>query len=155
MASLNNVILIGNLTRDPELRMIPSSGTNVLEMRVAVNDNYRNKAGEIVESTCFVDVVVWGRQAETCAKYLNKGSPVLVEGRLQYDQWETKEGEKRSRLRVVAFRVQFLGSPRRTEYDDAPGANAADTATADATTDADDQPPPFGPSPALDPDTPF
>lgn len=152
MASLNSVILVGNLTRDPELRSIPS-GTHVLEMGMAISDNYRNKAGETVESTCFVDVVVWGRQAENCAKYLNKGSPVLVEGRLQYEQWETKEGEKRSRLRVVAFRVQFLGNPRRPEYSDAPVANVADAANAAAA--ADDQPPPLGPSPAEDPGTPF
>ncbi|MGI6087913.1 MAG: single-stranded DNA-binding protein [Kiritimatiellia bacterium] len=144
MASLNSVILVGNLTREPELRSIPS-GTHVLEMGMAINDSYRNKAGEIVESTCFVEIVVWGRQAETCAKYLHKGSPALVEGRLQYDQWETKEGEKRSRLRVVASRVQFLGSPRRQEYNDAPAENPV----------ADEQPAPLGPSPAADPDTPF
>ncbi len=94
-------------------------------MGMAINDSYRNKAGETVESTCFVEVVVWGRQAETCAQYLRKGSPVLVEGRLQYDQWENKEGEKRSRLRVVAVRVQFLSSPKRAEYGDAPGGNDA------------------------------
>lgn len=145
MASLNSVILAGNLTRDPELRAIPS-GANVLEMGMAINDSYRNKAGETVESTCFVEVVVWGRQAETCAQYLRKGSPVLVEGRLQYDQWENKEGEKRSRLRVVAARVQFLSPPRRAEYGDAPGANDAA---------GGDRPAAAGPAPVADADAPF
>ncbi len=144
MASLNCVVLAGNLTRDPELRAIPS-GANVLEMGMAINDNYRNKAGETVESTCFVEVVVWGRQAENCAQYLRKGSPVLVEGRLQYDQWENKEGEKRSRLRVVASRVQFLSSPRRAEYADAPAGNDA---PGGARPDA-------GPAPVADADAPF
>ncbi len=125
MASLNNVILAGNLTRDPELRTT-ASGMHVAEFGLAINDNYKNKSGETVESTCFVDIVVWGRQAETCSQYLNKGSPVLLEGRLQFDQWETKEGEKRNKLRVTAIRVQFLSSPKRGEYDDAPAARTPD-----------------------------
>ncbi|MCA1808550.1 MAG: single-stranded DNA-binding protein [Kiritimatiellia bacterium] len=113
MASLNYVVLIGNLTRDPELRSTPG-GVSVVDLGLAVNDTYKNKAGENVETTCFVDVVAWGRQAETCDQYLKKGSPVLVEGRLQFDQWESKDGEKRSKLRVRADRVQFLSS-RRSE----------------------------------------
>jgi single-strand DNA-binding protein len=119
MADLNKVFLVGNLTRDPEVRYT-SSGSAVGDMRLAVSDRYRNKAGEVVEQTCFVDVVVWGRQAETSGEYLSKGSPILVEGRLQLDEWQTQQGEKRSKLRVVANRVQFLGSPRRAEYGDAP-----------------------------------
>jgi single-strand DNA-binding protein len=82
-------------------------------MRLAINENYRNKAGENVERTCFVDLETWGRQAETCGEYLAKGSEVLVEGSLSFDQWENQQGEKRSKLRVRAFRVQFLGSPAR------------------------------------------
>ncbi len=108
---MNFVILCGNITRDPEMRQL-SSGTAVADLGLAVNESYKNKAGEMVETTCFVDVVVWGRLAETCSQYLRKGSPVLVEGRLQLDQWTTQEGEKRSKLRVRADRVQFLGSKR-------------------------------------------
>jgi single-strand DNA-binding protein len=100
---------MGNLTRNPELRYTPS-GTAVSDLGLAVNESFKNKAGEVVEQTCFVDVVVWGRQAETASEYLHKGSPVFVEGRLQLDQWENKEGEKRSKLRVRADRIQFLGT---------------------------------------------
>ena len=114
MAYVNRVMLMGNLTRDPEVRHTPS-GLAVADLGLAVSDKYTNKAGETVETTCFVDIVVWDRQAETCAQYLRKGSPVLIEGQLQLDQWETKEGQKRSKLRVRADRVQFLGGARRTE----------------------------------------
>ena len=107
MASINRVFLMGNLTRDPQVRQIPS-GTSVADLGLAVNETYRNKSGEQVESTCFADVVVWGRQAEACGEYLSKGSPVFIEGRLQLDQWESKDGDKRSKLRVRADRVQFL-----------------------------------------------
>ena len=116
MASFNRVLLMGNLTRNPEIRYTPS-GTAVADLGLAINESFRNKAGETVEQTCFVDVVVWGRQAETSAEYLHKGSPVFVEGRLQLDQWETQQGEKRSKLRVRADRVQFLGAPGKgAEY---------------------------------------
>lgn len=109
MNGFNKVVLMGNLTRDPEMRHIPS-GTAVTEMRLAANESFRRASGEIVEKTCFVDIVTWARQAETCARYLQKGSPALVEGRLQYDHWETDDGQKRSRLRVRAERVRFLSS---------------------------------------------
>jgi single-strand DNA-binding protein len=112
MGTMNRVFLMGNLTRAPELRKTPS-GMVVSDLGVAVNEKYRNKAGEMVESVCFADVVVWGRQAETCGQYLGKGSPIIVEGRLQLDQWKTDSGENRSRLRVRADRVQFLGKPRQ------------------------------------------
>ncbi len=111
MSSVNRVFLLGNLTRDPDLRQTPS-GISVADLGVAVNDKYRSKAGELVETTCFVDVVAWGRQAETCAQFLSKGTPVMVEGRLQLDKWETEKGDKRSRIRVKADRVQFLGRLR-------------------------------------------
>lgn len=111
MASLNKVLLVGNLTRDPELRFL-SDQTPVAELRLAVSEKFKNRNGELVESVCYVDVVVWRRQAETCKEYLRKGSPVLIEGRLQLDEWTTKEGEKRNKIRVRADRVQFLGSPR-------------------------------------------
>ena len=120
MASLNYVVLAGNLTRDPVVRNTPS-GTAVADLGLAVNEKYKNKAGEMVETTCYVDVVAWGRQAEVCQQYLHKGSPVLIEGRLQLDQWESKEGEKRSKLRVRADRVQFLSTGQRRQ-ENAPAA---------------------------------
>lgn len=125
MTSLNRVYLAGNLTRDPEVRRTPT-GTAVTEFGLAINEKYRDKSGEMAEKTCFVDIVVWARQAETCSEYLSKGSPVLIEGQLQLDRWETDSGEKRSRMRVRASRVQFLSSPRRAEYGDAPPPRAED-----------------------------
>ena len=111
MASYNRVILLGNLTRDPELRYIPS-GTAVTEIGLAVNERYKNSSGEWVDEPTFIEVTLWARQAEVASEYLSKGSPVLVEGRLQLDKWETQAGEKRSKLRVRAGRVQFLGRRR-------------------------------------------
>lgn len=125
MSTLNRVFLMGNLTRDPEVRYTPS-GTAVGDLGLAVNETYKNKAGETVESTVFVDVEVWARQAETCAEYLHKGSPVFVEGRLKLDQWENQQGEKRSKLRVRADRVQFLGSPKRADANNTPNGEDAD-----------------------------
>ena len=107
MASFNRVILVGNLTRDVELRYIPS-GTAVTEIGLAVNDRRKNQAGEWVEETTFVDVTLWARTAELASEYLSKGSPVLIEGRLKFDAWE-KDGQKHSKLRVVGERMQFLG----------------------------------------------
>lgn len=110
MASFNKVIIMGNLTRDPEVRYIPS-GTAVTDLGIAVNERYKDRdANEWKEKSVFVDVTVWGRSAENCAEYLSKGSPVLIEGRLQLDQWENTEGQKRSKLKVVADRVQFLST---------------------------------------------
>jgi len=108
MASYNRVILLGNLTRDPELRYIPS-GTAVTDIGLAVSDKYKNKSGEWVEETTFVDVTMWGRTAEVACEYLSKGSPVLVEGRLKLDTWEGNDGQKRSKLRVVCDRMQMVG----------------------------------------------
>ena len=110
MASLNRVFLIGNLTRDPEVRYIPS-GEAIATLRLAVSRKYKTKTGEERDDTCFLNVEVWGRQGQTCGEYLSKGSPVFVEGRLKLDEWE-KDGQKHSRLGVVAERVQFLGSRR-------------------------------------------
>lgn len=111
MASLNKVFLIGNLTRDPELRYIPS-GTAVANFGLAINRVYTTQDGEKKEDVCFVDIVTWSKTAENCANYLTKGSPVFVEGRLQFRSWETEDGQKRSKLEVVAERVQFLGGRR-------------------------------------------
>lgn len=92
MACYNRVILMGNLTRDPELKQAPS-GTPVVDLRLAVSEQYRDKqTGETKEVTCFVDVTAWSRLAELCSQYLSKGRPILVEGRLQYDEWKNKEG---------------------------------------------------------------
>jgi len=109
MASYNRVILLGNLTRDPELRYIPS-GTPVSDIGLAVNDRRKNADGEWVEETTFVDVTLWARTAEVASEYLSKGSPVLIEGRLKLDSWETSDGQKRSKLRVVCERMQMRGS---------------------------------------------
>jgi single-strand DNA-binding protein len=110
MASLNKVFLMGNLTRDPEVRYIPS-GTAVADLSLAINERFKDRdTGEWREKPVFVDVTVWRRQAETCAEYLSKGSPVMIEGRLQLDQWESNEGQKRSKLKVLADRVQFLSA---------------------------------------------
>jgi single-strand DNA-binding protein len=108
MANLNKVLLMGNLTRDPEVRYTPK-GTAVGDLAIAINDSYKAQDGTIKETVTYVDIEVWGRQAETCKQYLTKGRPIFVEGQLKLDQWETPQGEKKSRLRVRADRVQFLG----------------------------------------------
>jgi single-strand DNA-binding protein len=127
MASYNRVILVGNLTRDPELRYIPS-GTAVAEIGLAVNDRRKGANGEWIEETTFVDVTLWARTAEVASEYLSKGSSVLIEGRLKYDSWE-KDGKKFSKLRVVGEKMQMLGGkgsgggggPNRPARQGAPG----------------------------------
>ena len=109
MASLNKVMLIGNLTRDPEVRFTPK-GSAVSDLGIAVNRTYVTDSGEKMQETTYVDVVVWSRLAELAGQYLHKGSPVFIEGRLQMDTWEDKAtGQKRSKIRVVADNLQFLG----------------------------------------------
>lgn len=110
MANFNKVLLMGNLTKDPELRYTPQ-GTAVVNLRLAVNRKFRDKNQELKEETCFVTAVVWNKQAETCNQYLHKGSPVFIEGRLQSRSWEDNSGQKRSVIEVKAERVQFLGAP--------------------------------------------
>ena len=107
MASYNKVILMGNVTRDPELRYI-ASGTAVTDITLAVNDRRKTASGEWVEETTFVDVTLWGRTAEIAGEYVTKGSPLLIDGRLKLDTWE-KDGKKNSKLRVVCDRMQLLG----------------------------------------------
>ena len=108
MASFNRVILVGNLTRDVELKYL-QSGSAVAEIGLAVNDRRKNQqTGEWIEEPVFVDITLWGRTAEIASEYLSKGSPVLIEGRLKYDTWE-KDGQKRSKLRVVGESLQMLG----------------------------------------------
>jgi single-strand DNA-binding protein len=110
MASFNKVILMGNLTRDPELRYTPK-GTAIAKIGLAVNRVWTNEAGEKKEEVTFVDVDVFGRTAENVGQYMRKGRPILIEGRLRLDQWDDKQtGQKKSKLGVVAETVQFLGS---------------------------------------------
>jgi single-strand DNA-binding protein len=106
-ASLNRVFLMGNLTRDPELRYIPS-GTAVTSFTIAVNRTYASQAGEKKEEVSFIKIIVWGRRAEVCGQYLSKGSPVFVEGRLRSRSWKTTDGQNRSTIEVIAGSVQFL-----------------------------------------------
>lgn len=108
MASFNRVILVGNLTRDVELRYTPSQMA-VTDIGLAVNDKRKNQQGEWVEETTFVDITLWGRTAEVASEYLKKGSPLLVEGRLKLDSWTGNDGQKKSKLRVVGERMQLLG----------------------------------------------
>ena len=115
MANYNRVILIGNLTRDPQMSYLPSQ-TPVVEFGLAVNRKWRSTTGEQREETCFVDCRSYGKAAETFNQYMRKGRPVLVEGRLQFDSWEGKDGQKRSKHRIIVENFQFLsagaGAPR-------------------------------------------
>jgi single-strand DNA-binding protein len=123
MASFNRVILLGNVTRDPELRYI-STGTAVTEIGLAVNDRRKTASGEWVEETTFVDVTLWGRTAEVAGEYVTKGAPLLIEGRLKLDTWE-KDGKKNSKLRVVCDRMQLLGSKGDGSKSDGPRGGGA------------------------------
>ena len=107
MASFNRVILVGNITRDPEIRYL-QSGTAVSDIGLAVNDRVK-RDGQWVDETSFVDVTLWGRTAEIANEYLSKGSSVLIEGRLRLESWETNDGQKRSKLKVICERMQMLG----------------------------------------------
>ncbi len=110
MASFNKVILMGNLTRDPELRYLPS-GSAVCDFTIATNRQYKTREGEQKEEVAFIDTSMFGRRGEVISEYLKKGDPILVEGRLKLDQWETAEG-RRSKLKVIAESFEFVGSSR-------------------------------------------
>lgn len=114
MANLNKVLLIGNLTRPPELKYT-AGGVAVTKLGVAVNRKFKDASGALKEEVTFVDVSVFAKQAEACAQYLQKGSPVFVEGRLHLGKWETPDGQARSKLDVTAERVQFLGGKARAD----------------------------------------
>ena len=116
---LNVVIIGGNLTRDPELKYVPS-GTAVTKFSVAVNRKFKTREGDFKDEVSFIDVTVWGKSAENCSQYLKKGSPCIVQGRLKQEQWESAEGQKRSRITVVADNVQFVGTKRQANEGDAP-----------------------------------
>lgn len=121
MATFNRTIMVGNLTRDPEYKQL-SSGQAVCRLGLASNRQYKNRqTGDTVQEVCFIDVDVWGAQAESCRQYLQKGRPVLVEGRLKFDSWDDN-GQKRSRHTIVADRVVFLGSNQDSSerYDEQP-----------------------------------
>jgi single-strand DNA-binding protein len=126
MASLNKVFLIGNLTKDPELRYTPG-GVAVANMRIAVNRKFKDKSGEMKEDTCYMTITAWDKQAEVCNQYLQKGRPIFVEGRLQSRSWETPDGQKRSAVDVRAERIQFLGgSPKENKTEVAPEVENSD-----------------------------
>ena len=119
MASYNKVLLMGNLTRDPEMKYLPS-GTAVANFGIAMNERYTDKqSGEQRESACFVDVEAWDRQAEVVNEYFSKGSPIFIEGALKFESWETEDGTKRNRLKVRLIRFQFIGG--RQDGDEAGG----------------------------------
>jgi single-strand DNA-binding protein len=129
MANLNRVLLIGNLTRDPDLRYTPK-GTAVTEIGIAVNRVYTAEDGERKEETTFVDVTLWARLAEIAGQYLKKGRPVFIEGRLQLDTWDDKQtGQKRSKLRVVAENIQLLGTRQEGELPPSPAPRRTSAAT--------------------------
>jgi single-strand DNA-binding protein len=143
MASFNKVILVGNLTRDPELRYTPK-GMAIAKVGLAVNRNWTSESGEKKEEVTFVDVDIFGRTAENVAQYMKKGRPILIEGRLRLDQWDDKQtGQKRSKLGVVGEVVQFLGSPTGSNEGGAPARApaAAPAAAAPEPAEAAEAPP--------------
>lgn len=135
MANFNRVILAGNLTRDPQLSMLPSN-TPVCDFGMAINRKWKAQTGEMREDTCFVDLRIYGRRAEVINQYMSKGRPLMVEGRLQYDQWEGKDGVKRSKHIVVVENFEFLGGGQRGEGGGRPAAKNA------APGGSDEMPPP-------------
>jgi single-strand DNA-binding protein len=154
MAYLNKVFLIGNLTRDPELRVTPK-GTAICQFGIAVNRQFKDESGATRDETTFVDIEAWGKQGELVAKYLSKGSLAMVEGRLKLDQWEDKtSGQKRSKLKVVLDNVQFLSSRGSG------GGGGGSSAPADDSSEGSAPPPrggskPAAPSGNIDEDVPF
>ena len=154
MANLNRVLLIGNLTRDPELRVTPK-GTSICQFGLAVNRTFKDGAGQPREETTFIDIEAWGRQGEVISKYCSKGRPLFVEGRLRFDQWEDKTtGNKRSKLSVVLENFQFIGGRGDGEGENSEGGGAGASPERHS-------PPPRAPKPApaqednLDEDVPF
>jgi single-strand DNA-binding protein len=152
MASFNRVILIGNLTRDPELRTT-NKGTAICQFGLAINRQFKDESGQSRDETTFVDIEAWGRQGETIAKYCTKGRPLFVEGRLKLDSWEDKQsGQKRSKLKVVLEGFQFLGGGQREGGEQGGGSPASQN-------DRLGQPPPARsattPAENLDEDVPF
>lgn len=131
MVNFNSVLLIGRLTSDPEVRMIPD-GTPVCSFRLAVNERYKRRDGEPGESVCFVQIEAWRALADICSKYLTRGREVFVLGKLRHSQWTTAEGQKRSRLTVTARTVQFMGGRRKAEGSGSEAAPEPDAAEPEA-----------------------
>ena len=126
MASFNKVILMGNLTKDPEIRAIPN-GTAVANFRIAVNHRYK-QGEETKDDVCFIDIVTFGKQAENCGQFLHKGNGIIVDGRLQERRWETPEGQKRSKLEVIAQGITFLPKKEQSgDKGDAAGEEVVDS----------------------------
>src|SRR4030095_5293138 len=149
MATFNKVILLGNLTRDPELRYTPQ-GWAVCESALALNYVYTNKqTGQKVEEVSFIDIVAWGKTGEICAEYLKKGRQVMIEGRLKQDRWEAQDGKKMSKVRVTAENVQFVGSRPAGEGGGGGGGGAPGGKGGGAPTPED------GPPPGQEEDIPF
>lgn len=135
--NVNRVCLAGHLTRDPMLRKT-AAGVAVADLGMAINESYKSREGKTVEQTCFVDVAVWARSAEVAHAHLHKGDPLLIEGSLFFDQWESDKGERRSRLRVRASRLHFVGGRRNGGGQGQGAAEAAEPAE-----EASDAPMPF------------
>jgi single-strand DNA-binding protein len=135
-ANINRVVLVGNLTRDPEVRQTPS-GTSVCSLRIAVNSRRRDESGQWTDKPNYFSVSVFGNQAESCAQYLSKGRPVAIDGRLDWREWQTQDGQKREAVEIVAESVQFLGS--RGDGDLSGGGNQFVPAGATTGADADFQ----------------
>jgi single-strand DNA-binding protein len=125
MANFNKVMLMGNLTRDIELRST-QGGTSIAKFGMAINRKSTTQSGEVRESTCFVDLTAFGKQAEILQKYVTKGSPLFVEGRLEYSTWESQEGTKRNKLEVIVENFQFLGSGRGSRGEEGGGGGGGD-----------------------------
>jgi single-strand DNA-binding protein len=139
MANFNKVLLIGNLTRDPQLSYLPSQ-TAVVDFGLAVNRRWTGKDGEKKEETCFVDCTSFGRPAETINKYLTKGRPVFVEGRLTFNSWTAQDGTKRSKLKVTVENFQFLGSPSATAQSEQSPSDSSEDSQAEQQGGNDDIP---------------
>jgi len=150
--NINRVIITGNLTTDPELRSLPS-GTSICKLRVACNSRKKDaQTGDWVDKPNYFDVTVWGAQGENCARYLSKGRPVAIDGRLEWREWETQEGGKRQAIDIVADAVQFLGS----RDDSGGGTGNGFTPRSDVPADVSDfAAAPAGPSAPADDDIPF
>lgn len=162
MPALNKVLLMGNLTRDPELRVTPK-GTSICQFSLAINRQFKMESGETREEVTYIDIEAWGKQGETIAKYVTKGRPLYVEGRLRLDQWEDKNTkEKRSRMKVVLEQFQFLGDSRGGGGGGGGGPSAASEPGIDQTASPERHAPPSRGGPAkpgaqenLDEDVPF
>jgi single-strand DNA-binding protein len=161
MANFNKVYLMGNLTRDPEMRVTPK-GTAICQFGLAISRTWKDESGQPKEETTFVDIEAWGKQGEVISKYCAKGRPLFVEGRLKFDQWEDKtSGQKRSKLKVVLENFQFIGSREGGAAGGAPGGASAPSDDSDTGAPSDRSAPPRAPGKGappretVDEDVPF